>query len=151
MYDAQLGRFCNRDPIGYTAGDENLYRYVMNRPMNRVDASGQSDPCRRGYIWVGPELPPPSGPPPEHPPLRPYRRVGVPQLEFFKCYCNWRVWSIGFWAWSGCHRSVIHSIHRECCEDCCGRIWVVNSDTLNTCLNGCVPETGRAAGCIWIF
>lgn len=39
-YDAQLGRFINRDPIGYAAGDMNLYAYVGGSPVNRVDPSG---------------------------------------------------------------------------------------------------------------
>jgi uncharacterized protein RhaS with RHS repeats len=33
-----LGQFTQRDPLGYSAGDENLYRYVTN------DVVGQSDP-----------------------------------------------------------------------------------------------------------
>jgi len=39
-YHAQLGRFINRDPIGYEAGDENLYRYLKNRPIVAVDPAG---------------------------------------------------------------------------------------------------------------
>jgi uncharacterized protein RhaS with RHS repeats len=37
-----LGRFVNRDPIGYDAGDENLYRYVSNIPISSVDFLGQA-------------------------------------------------------------------------------------------------------------
>jgi hypothetical protein len=32
-----------KDPIGFDAGDANLYRYVGNDPTNRVDPSGRSD------------------------------------------------------------------------------------------------------------
>jgi len=39
-YHAQLGRFINRDPIGYGAGDANLYRYVGNWPTFFVDPFG---------------------------------------------------------------------------------------------------------------
>jgi len=39
-YHAQLGRFINRDPIGYGGGDANLYRYVGNTPTNAVDPLG---------------------------------------------------------------------------------------------------------------
>ncbi len=39
-YHAQLGRFLNRDPIGYRAGDANVYRYVGNRPTGSVDPFG---------------------------------------------------------------------------------------------------------------
>ncbi|HUT10260.1 MAG TPA: RHS repeat-associated core domain-containing protein, partial [Thermoguttaceae bacterium] len=39
-YHAQLGRFINRDPIGYGAGDSNLYRYVGNRVTSATDPFG---------------------------------------------------------------------------------------------------------------
>ncbi len=40
QYDAALGRFIQRDPIGYAAGDSSLYRYVGNSPVNATDPSG---------------------------------------------------------------------------------------------------------------
>ena len=39
-YHPQLGRFINRDPRGYWAGDANLYRYVRNNSVIYVDPSG---------------------------------------------------------------------------------------------------------------
>jgi RHS repeat-associated protein len=39
-YDPALGRFTNRDPIGYEANDVNLYRYVENKPINATDSEG---------------------------------------------------------------------------------------------------------------
>ncbi|UUO05343.1 hypothetical protein M4951_18415 [Blastopirellula sp. J2-11] len=39
-YDAELGRWISQDPIGFAAGDENLYRYVGNIPTNATDPSG---------------------------------------------------------------------------------------------------------------
>jgi RHS repeat-associated protein len=39
-YDARVGRFLSTDPIGFTAGDANLYRYVGNSPINATDPSG---------------------------------------------------------------------------------------------------------------
>jgi RHS repeat-associated protein len=39
-YDAVLGRFVNRDPILYDAGDSNLYRYISDSPLNNTDPSG---------------------------------------------------------------------------------------------------------------
>jgi RHS repeat-associated protein len=39
-YDAGLGRFISEDPIGFSAGDTNLYRYVNNSPTNFTDPSG---------------------------------------------------------------------------------------------------------------
>ena len=35
-----LGRFINRDPIRYRAGDANLYRYVFNKPNINLDPLG---------------------------------------------------------------------------------------------------------------
>lgn len=40
MLDPTIGRFTTLDPIGFDAGDPNLYRYVENNPTNRVDPSG---------------------------------------------------------------------------------------------------------------
>ncbi|MCL2641166.1 MAG: fibronectin type III domain-containing protein, partial [Phycisphaerales bacterium] len=40
-YDANAGRFISEDPLGLTAGDANLYRYVFNSPANGIDPSGK--------------------------------------------------------------------------------------------------------------
>ena len=40
MYSPLLGQFAQRDPLGYAAGDENLYRYVGNSPEGLTDPSG---------------------------------------------------------------------------------------------------------------
>ena len=42
FYDPATGRFLSRDPIGFSAGDMNLYRYVYNSPTNGTDPSGES-------------------------------------------------------------------------------------------------------------
>ena len=39
-YDPSSGRFISQDPIGFTAGDTNLYRYVGNAPGDATDPSG---------------------------------------------------------------------------------------------------------------
>ena len=39
-YDPASGRFLSQDPIGFAAGDPNLYRYVGNDPANFTDPSG---------------------------------------------------------------------------------------------------------------
>ena len=43
MYDATLGRFISQDPIGFRAGDQNLYRYVRNRVTTSVDPLGTEE------------------------------------------------------------------------------------------------------------
>jgi len=39
-YNPSLMQWMSPDPIGYDGGDVNLYRFVGNDPMNRVDPSG---------------------------------------------------------------------------------------------------------------
>jgi RHS repeat-associated protein len=39
-YEPGTGRFINEDPSGFTGGDVNLFRYVGNDPLNKVDPSG---------------------------------------------------------------------------------------------------------------
>jgi RHS repeat-associated protein len=39
-YSPDLGRFISRDPIGYDAGDINLYRFVGNNPYGGLDPMG---------------------------------------------------------------------------------------------------------------
>jgi RHS repeat-associated protein len=41
-YDPAIGRFLSADPLGFLAGDANLYRYVGNRPLTYFDPSGMS-------------------------------------------------------------------------------------------------------------
>jgi hypothetical protein len=43
MFDPSVGKWTTLDPIGFAAGDPNLYRYVGNSPTNRVDPSGLAD------------------------------------------------------------------------------------------------------------
>jgi len=39
-YSPKIGRFLQPDPIGYSAGDLNLYGYVKNDPLNATDSLG---------------------------------------------------------------------------------------------------------------
>ncbi|UUO09290.1 choice-of-anchor D domain-containing protein [Blastopirellula sp. J2-11] len=50
-YDAELGRWMSQDPIGFAAGDANLYRYVGNSHLNAVDPSGLLPGANRGE-WI---------------------------------------------------------------------------------------------------
>ena len=40
MYSPSLGRWMTQDPIGFEAGDTNLYRFVGNEPTGSVDPLG---------------------------------------------------------------------------------------------------------------
>jgi RHS repeat-associated protein len=39
-YDATTGRWFSQDPLGFNAGDSNLYRYAQNYPTSVADSSG---------------------------------------------------------------------------------------------------------------
>ncbi len=39
-YDPHVGRFLSQDPIEFSGGDANIYRYVRNDPINRFDPLG---------------------------------------------------------------------------------------------------------------
>ena len=40
-YDPSVGRWTSKDPIGFDAGDSNLYGYVIADPANSIDPTGQ--------------------------------------------------------------------------------------------------------------
>lgn len=39
-YDSILARFMIKDPVGINGGDENFYRYALNRPIDNIDPMG---------------------------------------------------------------------------------------------------------------
>jgi RHS repeat-associated protein len=43
-YSPSLGRFLSQDPLGFEAGDYNLYRYAFNSPTNLTDPTGKITP-----------------------------------------------------------------------------------------------------------
>jgi RHS repeat-associated protein len=40
-YDSVTGRFIQKDPIGFKGGQSNLYAYVNNNPVERIDPEGE--------------------------------------------------------------------------------------------------------------
>jgi hypothetical protein len=50
MYSPQLGRFMQRDPLGYAAG-LNLYAYAGGDPVNARDPSGLTTMCIGGALF----------------------------------------------------------------------------------------------------
>jgi RHS repeat-associated protein len=62
-YDPATGRWTSQDPLGFGAGDNNLYRYVNNEPTNHNDSSGLllfsqvvTDEDAQGFKLVGEPL-----------------------------------------------------------------------------------------------
>jgi len=52
-YDAEVGRWTAKDPIGFDGGDTNLYAYVGNDPVNCVDPLGLFDFNARFFTPTG--------------------------------------------------------------------------------------------------
>jgi len=50
-YDAAIGRFISEDPLGFRAGDPNLYRYVNNAPGVGLDPTGTQRIPNPGAIY----------------------------------------------------------------------------------------------------
>jgi RHS repeat-associated protein len=51
-YDPKLGRFVSEDPIGFAAGDANLFRYVGNSWLNATDPTGLREPSPDRGVWT---------------------------------------------------------------------------------------------------
>ncbi|HEQ60236.1 MAG TPA: hypothetical protein ENN74_01355, partial [Firmicutes bacterium] len=58
-YDAATGRWTTKDPIGFSAGDPNLYGYVFADPINRIDSSGKQASGPICHIEITTEVPEP--------------------------------------------------------------------------------------------
>lgn len=53
MYDPTVGRWLSQDPIGFKAGDPNLYRYVGNHPTMATDPSGLDERIVGDHTFIG--------------------------------------------------------------------------------------------------
>ena len=52
-YTSTAGRFITQDPLGFRAGDQNLYRYTGNNGVGLIDPSGTlADDCSGGCVSV---------------------------------------------------------------------------------------------------
>ncbi len=51
-YSAEIGRWLSQDPIGFAAGDANLYRYVGNQVTTLVDPDGLEPPVGDSPGWA---------------------------------------------------------------------------------------------------
>ena len=49
-YDPATGQFISQDPIGFSAGDPNLYRYVGNAPGDATDPEGLQTTFYESYL-----------------------------------------------------------------------------------------------------
>jgi RHS repeat-associated protein len=84
VYHSTLGRWLQRDPIGYAGGSANLYQYCQSDPMNFIDPFGLQKRGTGGGRSSGPgkDNPPPvqSEDDPEPPP-KPHPREDSGELE----------------------------------------------------------------------
>jgi RHS repeat-associated protein len=79
VYQAELGRFLQTDPIRFDAEDVNWYRYVENRPINQIDPEG----LHIVTMPDGPDDLPPLGP--GDPDYVPYALCPVPRCSRAQC------------------------------------------------------------------
>jgi RHS repeat-associated protein len=52
-YDPTVGQWITQDPMGFDAGDSNLYRYAKNGPTDVTDPSGFQEPNPRSWSGGG--------------------------------------------------------------------------------------------------
>ena len=81
-YDAGVGCWLSQDPIGFAAGDANLYRYVGNESTTHVDPSGLARILGSGTL-----------PPPDPGKHWETETVTISVFPFFYCYTRrFQVW-----------------------------------------------------------
>ena len=70
-YDPACGHWTAKDPIGFAAGDSNLYQYVSTNPVNLVDCTGE-------FTILPPMILSPDG----NSLCLPHQKNGLPQCQF---------------------------------------------------------------------
>ena len=75
-YEEAIARFLSEDPKGFDAGDEDLYGYVGNAPVNKVDPSGLEECTADNCTFY-----PPTDLPQYTPPPPPGRSLNSMQIE----------------------------------------------------------------------
>jgi RHS repeat-associated protein len=101
-YNSETGRWMSEDPIGFAAGDANLYRYVGNMPTTLNDPNGLYNEVP-GYPYPGWPFPPQPQPPPgrrltnpEKAALAPY--IPKEDLDNARVHCGEMPWYAPDWA-----------------------------------------------------
>ena len=51
-YGSGVGRYITIDPIGFSGGDSNLYRYALGNPAILIDPTGLINPINRTLGWI---------------------------------------------------------------------------------------------------
>ena len=72
-YDPEIGRWTGPDPIGFSGGDTNLYRFAVDDPVNNGDPSGTTVNLSYPSPLMGPQRTSngPGSPAPPHPSFSP--------------------------------------------------------------------------------
>jgi RHS repeat-associated protein len=55
-YNPVIGRYVESDPIGLNKGENHLYTYTLNNPVNFTDPLGLKECCDECYVFCGCEL-----------------------------------------------------------------------------------------------
>ncbi|HEX5153589.1 MAG TPA: RHS repeat-associated core domain-containing protein [Parafilimonas sp.] len=113
FYSDTLGRFMQIDPIGFASRDNNLYRYVRDNPVNKIDPSGADTyEGRRNNRWDNASINYPQAQPPTPDPSSQDDGGKAPDckedcIKYWKerketaiKYLRW-AYTIGIWATGG--------------------------------------------------
>jgi len=98
-YDAETGRWTNKDPLRFGGGDLNVFAYAANDPMNRIDPDGLS------YLYFDPVA---------HT-ITVYSQDGW-NLGTYPAFNNTTSYSRGPWD-SGVYRYGYHTVHPDDAPD----------------------------------